>query len=198
MLHVCNTLGHCFIVTHSINKEGDVQIYSRVLLCITRHYTQTHFVSCTLIHYALFVAGKWTQIEEQFVVWFRLPLLVMGTLMGQTSFVAAALGLTTSLGVEWSCFFQLPQSSSSPEGAQCLYLAPDEDNRIHSWVLLDPESGTPILSSTWMYIVSSNKCWLYNLNCRCNSFFSYSLPQYEVSDMVAVPSAGGGSMLDSM
>ena len=95
------------------------------------------------------------------------------------------------------CFFQLPQSSSSPQGAQCVYLAPDEDNRIHCWVLLDPECGKTVLLSIWMYIDPSNKCWLYNLNCRCNSFFS-CVPHYEFSGVVAVLSAGGESVLDSM
>ena len=120
LLRVCGTLGHCFSLTHSINTEGDLQIYCRVVFLKTRHRAQTHVISCTLIHCALSVAVNWTQTEEQFGGWFCWPVLVMVTLLRDTTFVAATLGLPTILGVGWSCSSQLSRWNSSPEGAWSL------------------------------------------------------------------------------
>ena len=47
---VCGTLDHCFIMAHSIHKEGDSQIYFCVIFCETRHHAQDHVISGTLIH----------------------------------------------------------------------------------------------------------------------------------------------------
>jgi hypothetical protein len=33
---VCGTLDHCFIMTHSIHNEGDLQIYNGVIFLETR------------------------------------------------------------------------------------------------------------------------------------------------------------------
>ena len=56
LLQVCGTLDHCFIMTHSIHKQGDIlQIYFCVIFRKTRHRAQTHVTSGALIHCALFL-----------------------------------------------------------------------------------------------------------------------------------------------
>ena len=55
LLHkVCGTLDHCFIMTHSIHKEGELQIYFGMIFHKTRHHTQALITSGALIHSALF------------------------------------------------------------------------------------------------------------------------------------------------
>jgi len=39
-------------MTHSIHKEGDVEIYPRVIFCETRHKAKAHVISGPLIHCA--------------------------------------------------------------------------------------------------------------------------------------------------
>jgi hypothetical protein len=50
LLHkVCGTLDHCFIMTHSIHKQGDIlQIYFCVIFCQTRQHIQAHGTSGAL------------------------------------------------------------------------------------------------------------------------------------------------------
>jgi len=60
-------MDHCFIVTHSIHKEGDIlQIYFGVIFCKTRHHAQAHVTSGALIHCALSLAARRTQMASQF------------------------------------------------------------------------------------------------------------------------------------
>jgi len=51
---ICGTLDHCFITTHSVHNVGDLQIYFYVIFHETRHHTQAHVTSCTLIHCPFF------------------------------------------------------------------------------------------------------------------------------------------------
>ena len=50
LLQVCGTLDPCFITTHTIHKEGDLQIYIFVIFPNTRHHEQAHVTSGTLIY----------------------------------------------------------------------------------------------------------------------------------------------------
>ena len=129
---VCGTLDHCFIMTHNIHNEGDLQIYFGVIFLKTRHHTQAHITSGTFIHCALSLATKRTQTAAEFGWWFCWPVLVMATLESQSIF-APELGLPTNLGVGRSWFF--PASSIKFLTRRSLksqvYLAPHEDNSIH-------------------------------------------------------------------
>ena len=60
LLQDCGTLDHCFITTHIIQKEGDLQIYFGVILLKTRHHTQAHITSGAFIHCALSMATRRT------------------------------------------------------------------------------------------------------------------------------------------
>ena len=58
---VCGTLDPCFITTHSIQKEGDLQIYFSVIFHKTGHVEQAHITSGAFIHRALSLAERSTQ-----------------------------------------------------------------------------------------------------------------------------------------
>ena len=61
---VCGTLDHCFVMPHSIHKEGDIfQIYFCVIFHETRHHTQAHIISGSLC--ALSLAARRTQMAAQ-------------------------------------------------------------------------------------------------------------------------------------
>jgi len=63
---VCGTMNHCFIITHSIHKEGDtIQIYFCVIFHETRHHAQAHVTSGALTHCALSLAARRTQTAAQ-------------------------------------------------------------------------------------------------------------------------------------
>jgi len=51
---VCGTLNTCFNMTHSIHKEGDLQIYFGVIFHKTRPLKQAHITSGAFIHRAFF------------------------------------------------------------------------------------------------------------------------------------------------
>ena len=51
---VCGTLAHCFITTHIVHNEDDLQIYFGVIFLETRHHAQAHITSGAFIHCALF------------------------------------------------------------------------------------------------------------------------------------------------
>jgi len=80
LLHkVCGTLDHCFITTHSIHKEGDIlQIYFCVIFRETRHHARAHVTSGALIHCALSLSARRTQMAEQ-LGWFRWLVFVTAT-----------------------------------------------------------------------------------------------------------------------
>jgi hypothetical protein len=64
LLQVCGTLDYCFIMTHSIHKEGDIlQIHFCVIFRKTRHHAQAHVTSGTLC--ALSLAARRTQTAAQ-------------------------------------------------------------------------------------------------------------------------------------
>ena len=65
LLQVYGSLDHCFLMTHIIH-EGDLQIYFGVIFLETRHHTQAHITSGTLIHCALSLAARKTQMAVQF------------------------------------------------------------------------------------------------------------------------------------
>ena len=58
---VCGTLDPCFITTHSIHKEGVLQIYFGVIFHKTMHLKQAHITSGAFIRHAVFVAVTSTQ-----------------------------------------------------------------------------------------------------------------------------------------
>ena len=51
---VCGALDPCFITTHSIHKEGALQMYFGVIFHETKHHTLAHITSGAFIHHALF------------------------------------------------------------------------------------------------------------------------------------------------
>ena len=97
MLHkVCGTLDHCFIMTRSIHREGDIlQIYFCVIFCETRHHAQAHVTSGALCP---FFGRKNT--DGRVVGWFRWPLFVWLLLLRLAAVVVPLLpqnNLLTSL-----------------------------------------------------------------------------------------------------
>ena len=53
LLQVCGTLDPCFIMTHSIHKEGDLQIHFGVIFHKTMPLKQAHITSGAFIHCAV-------------------------------------------------------------------------------------------------------------------------------------------------
>ena len=82
---VCGTLDHCFITTHIIHNEGDLQIHFGVIFLETRHHAQAHITSGAFIHCALSLATR-TQTAAEFGWWFCWPVLVIATLESQDIF----------------------------------------------------------------------------------------------------------------
>ena len=66
LLQVCGTLDHCFMMTHIIHNEGDLQIYFGVIFLEIRHHAQPHVTSGAFIHCALSVATRRTQMAAEF------------------------------------------------------------------------------------------------------------------------------------
>ena len=66
--NVCGTLDRCFITTHSIHKEGDLQIYSGVIFRDTRHHAQFHVTCGPIIHRAFF-SGREKNTDGSRVGW---------------------------------------------------------------------------------------------------------------------------------
>ena len=93
-------MDHCFIMTHSIHKEGDVlQIHFCVIFRETRHHAQVHITSGALVHCALSLAAKRKQTAEQWVdfaghclLWLhllRLPAIVPLLLLPQNNLLTS-------------------------------------------------------------------------------------------------------------
>ena len=147
-----DTLDHCFIMTHSIHKEGDLQIYFCVIFRETRHHAQVHVTSSALIHCALSLAMRRTPMAAQLGWWFRWPDFVMATL--KSHIFVPALGLLPNLGVGWSWFF--PASSIkflTRRGLKSwwVHLAPHEDNGIQLLSIANNYNNLPYLFSfVWL------------------------------------------------
>ena len=61
----CGTSVHCFIMTHSIHKEGDIlQIYFCEIFRKTWHHALAPVTSGALVHCALSLAVRRTQTAE--------------------------------------------------------------------------------------------------------------------------------------
>jgi len=86
MHKVCGILDHCFIMTHSIHKERDSQIYFGMIFHETRHHTQAHITSGALIHSTLSLATRITETAVLLGWWFCRPVFVMATLKSQNTF----------------------------------------------------------------------------------------------------------------
>ena len=131
-------MGHCFIMTHRIHKEGDLQIYFGVIFHKTRHHAQA------LSHLARLytVPFLWPREEHirqpswldnfagQFWLW---------RISSRTTFVAAAFDHPTNLRVGQSWPF--PASSIKfltrrILKSQWVYLAPPSDNSIQLLITL--------------------------------------------------------------
>ena len=54
---VCGILNPCFIMAHSIHKEGVLQSYFGVIFHVTRHHAQAHITSGAFIHCNLLFIG---------------------------------------------------------------------------------------------------------------------------------------------
>jgi len=106
---VCDTLDHCFIMTHSIHTGGDIlQIYFCVIFLETRHHAQAHITSEALIHCALSLATRRTQTAVQLGRRFRWPVFVMATLESQNIFLRLHLIFQPIWGCGDFGSFQLP------------------------------------------------------------------------------------------
>jgi len=75
-------------MTHSIHKQGDLQLYFGVIFHYTRHHTQAHVTSGALIHSALSLATRKTHTAAPLGWRFCWPVFVMATLQSQNTFCA--------------------------------------------------------------------------------------------------------------
>ena len=123
---VCGTLDPCFITTHSIHREGVLQIHFGVIFHETMNHAQAHFTSDVFIH-CPFLAARNT--DSSAFVWM---ISLASVCYGDSIFSGPTLVLQPICGLGDLGSFQLPQSNSSPEGASNLsvYLAPHADNSI--------------------------------------------------------------------
>jgi hypothetical protein len=129
LLHkVCGTLDHCFIMTHIIHKEGDLQIYFCVIFLETRHHAQAHITSGAFIHCALSLAARRTQMAAELGWRFRWPVLIMATLESQNIFCSRT----------WS---------SNPSGGGTILALSSFLNQIPHQK--EPEISVGIFSPTW-------------------------------------------------
>jgi len=120
----CGTLDPCCITTHSIHKEGVLQMYFGVIFHKTKHHTLAHITSGAFIHCALSLDVRSHDFASQCLLW---------RLLSSKTCLAPTLGLTTNLGLGRSWLF-----SASPINfltRSCLkslflYLAPHKDNNI--------------------------------------------------------------------
>ena len=149
---VYGTFDHCFIMTHSFHKEGDLQIYFGVIFPKIRHHTQTRITSGTLIWCALSLASRKTQRAAHLVWRYRWPVFVMATLESQNIFCARTWssnrsGGGTILAVSSFLKFLTRRSLKS----RWVYLAPHEDNIIQLLSIANNYNGLPYLfSSVWL------------------------------------------------
>jgi len=121
---VCGTLDPCFITTHSIHKEGALQMYFGVIFHKTKHHALAHITSGAFVHCALSLAVRSHEFAGQCLLW---------RLLSSKTCLAPTLGLTTSLGLERSWLFSA--SSINFLTRSCLkslllYLASHKDNSI--------------------------------------------------------------------
>ena len=150
---VCGTLDHCFIMTHSIHNESDLQIYFGVIFRETRHHAQAHVTSGALVDCALSLATRRTQMAAQLGWWFRWPLFVMATLKSQNILCAHTWSFNQSGG---GAFLAFPASSIKfitrmSLQSQWVYIAPHEDNGIQLLSIANNYNSLPYLfSSVWL------------------------------------------------
>ena len=113
---VCGTFDLCFIKTHSIQKEGDLQIYFGVIFCETRYHAQAHVTSGGLIHCVLSLAARRTQMAAQ-LGWRYAGQCLLWEHSSLKTFLRQHLVFQPVWGCGNLCPFQLPQSNSSLDGA---------------------------------------------------------------------------------
>ena len=104
---VCGTLDPCFITTHSIHKEGVLQIYFGVIFHKTVPLKQAHITSGAFIHHAFF--WPWQSDRQQCICVDDFAGHCLLWPSSHKTFSAPTVGLTTNLGVGWSRVF--PASS---------------------------------------------------------------------------------------
>ena len=144
-------MDHCFITTHSIHKEGDLQIYFGVIFCETVHHTQAYVTSGALTHCALSLATRRTQTTAQLGWWFCWPVFVMATLESQNIFCThTCFSSQSGVGRSWlfpasSIKFLTRRSLKS----QWVYLVPHEDNSIQLLNIANNYKGLPYLLSSY-------------------------------------------------
>ena len=142
---VCGALDPCFITTHSIHKEGALQMYFGVIFHKTKHNALAHITSGAFIHRALSLAVRNHDFAGQCLLW---------RFLSRKMYLAPTLGLTTNLGLGRSWLF-----SASPINfltrsclkSLSLYLAPHEDN--------SSQMLSTVRSRGWKKISWSTFCW---------------------------------------
>ena len=148
---VCGTLDHCFITTHSIHKESDLQICFGVIFCETRHHAQAHITSGALAHCALSLAVRRTQRWEHSWVDDFAGHCLLWRLLSHKTYFAPALGLAANLGVGQSWLF--PASTVKfltrrTLKSRWVYLTPCENNRIYLLSIANNYNDLPYLFSS--------------------------------------------------
>ena len=135
---VCGTLDHCFIMTQTIRKEGDIlQIYFCVVFRETWHRAQSHVKSGTLVHCALSLAARrtqtakqWVDFTGQYLLWLlllRLPAVVPLLLVPQSDLLISLAFTPDSESVSATKISLMASSSSF------MYFFPD--------IAWDPQSS---------------------------------------------------------
>jgi len=106
LLQVCRTSDLCYIKTHSIHKERDLQIYFGVIFRETRHHAQAHVTSGALY-------------TDSSTVWLKISLASVGYGDSQVSkhFLRPHLIFEPIWGWGDLSAFQLSQTNLSPDRA---------------------------------------------------------------------------------
>jgi len=143
----CGTLDHCFITTHSIHKEGALQMYFGVIFHKTKHHTLASSTSGAFIRCALSLAAWSTQWQCICVDDFTGQCLLWWLLSSKTC-LAPTLGLTISRGVGaiLALFSFLTRSCLQ---SLSVYLAPHKDNSIQLFSTIRSRGWKTIYWSTF-------------------------------------------------
>jgi len=116
LLQVYGTLDHCFITTHTIHNESDLQIYFGVIFLKTRCHAQP---TSHLAHLYIVPFSCHEKNTDGSRVWLMISLA--SACYGDSRVTKHLLRLNLVFQRIWGWCnlgsFQLPQSNSSPEGA---------------------------------------------------------------------------------
>jgi hypothetical protein len=152
LLQVCGTFDHCFITTHSIDKEGDYR-FTLVWYSLkqgTTHRPMSHLAHLHTVPFLWPWEGhrwqhSWVDFACQCLLW---------RLLSRKTIFALTLGHPTNLGVGRSWLF--PASTiifltRRSMKSQWVYLAPHKNNNIHLLSIANSYNGLPnLFSSVWL------------------------------------------------